>query len=48
MQYTPQIMAQTIKREVDGQIKLGNIKPREGVNLIDFYEACLTSYTYLG
>jgi len=47
MQYTPQIMAQSIKKDIDKQIQLGKIKPREGVNLIDFYEACLTDYTYL-
>ncbi|WP_232771385.1 biosynthetic arginine decarboxylase [Colwellia sp. 12G3] len=47
MQYTPAIMAQMIKKEIDAQIARGKIKPREGVNLIDFYEACLNGYTYL-
>ncbi len=47
MQYTPAIMAQVIKKEVDVQISRGKIKPREGVNLIDFYEDCLNGYTYL-
>lgn len=47
MQYTPAIMAQVIKKEIDVQISRGKIKPREGVNLIDFYEDCLNGYTYL-
>ena len=47
MQYAPALMAQVIKKEIDSQIARGNIKPREGVNLIDFYEDCLAGYTYL-
>ncbi|REL30012.1 biosynthetic arginine decarboxylase [Thalassotalea euphylliae] len=47
MQYTPEIMAQAIKKEIDKQIQRGQIKPREGVNWIDFYEYCLDGYTYL-
>jgi len=47
MQYTPEIMAQVVKKEIDKQIQRGKIKPREGVNWIDFYENCLDGYTYL-
>ncbi len=47
MQYAPTLMAQVIKKEIDSQIARGKIKPREGVNLIDFYEDCLAGYTYL-
>ncbi|GLX79437.1 biosynthetic arginine decarboxylase [Thalassotalea insulae] len=47
MQYTPAMMAQMVKKEIDQQIQRGLIKPREGVQLIDFYEDCLLSYTYL-
>ena len=47
MQYHPKSMAQDVKRIVDKQIAEGKIKPREGVKLIDFYEACLEGYTYL-
>lgn len=47
MQYHPKSMAQDVKRIVDKQIADGKIKPREGVKLIDFYEACLEGYTYL-
>lgn len=48
MQYNSTEMSTRIKKEVDQKIKQGSIKPRVGVKLIDFYEACLKSYTYLG
>lgn len=47
MQYNATEMSTKIKKEVDIQIKQGKIKPRSGVKLIDFYENCLQSYTYL-
>lgn len=47
LQYNPETMAQTVKQAIDTQVKRGKIKPREGVNLTDFYEECLKSYTYL-
>lgn len=47
MQYHPKAMAQDVKRVIDKQISEGKIKPRDGVKLIDFYEACLDGYTYL-
>lgn len=47
LQYNPETMAQTMKQSIDLQVKRGKIKPREGVNLTDFYEGCLKSYTYL-
>jgi arginine decarboxylase len=47
MQYTPQILAQVIKKEIDSQIKLGELNPREGGGLIDFYVQCLAGHTYL-
>lgn len=47
MQYSPEIMARSIKKQIDNQIKQGTILPREGVGLIDFYESCLQGYTYL-
>lgn len=47
MQYNPKAMAQDVKRMMDKCIAKGQIKPREGVKLIDFYEACLEGYTYL-
>jgi arginine decarboxylase len=47
LQYNPETLAQTMKANVDLQVKRGKIRPREGVDLTDFYEACLKSYTYL-
>ncbi len=47
LQYNPETMAQTLKGSIDMQVKRGKIRPREGVDLTDFYEACLKSYTYL-
>lgn len=47
MQYNPEYMAQVIKKSIDKQVQRGKISPREGVKLVDFYEDCLNSYTYL-
>ncbi|MBT4790085.1 MAG: biosynthetic arginine decarboxylase [Halobacteriovoraceae bacterium] len=47
MQYNPAEMSRKIKVEIDKKIKTGEIKPRTGVSLVDYYEACLYSYTYL-
>ncbi|MDX1738246.1 MAG: arginine decarboxylase, partial [Alphaproteobacteria bacterium] len=47
MQYTPELLARMVKKEIDGQVRKGNIRPRVGVQLTDFYEDCLAGYTYL-
>lgn len=47
MQYHPSAMAIDVKRAIDKQVSSGAIKPREGVRWTDFYEACLSGYTYL-
>jgi arginine decarboxylase len=47
MQYNPTSMAQTVKKQIDQQIGLKQLNPREGVKWIDFYESCLKGYTYL-
>lgn len=47
MQYNPEYMAHVIKKNIDKQVQRGKITPREGVKLVDFYEECLNSYTYL-
>ena len=47
LQYNPENMAYTVKGLIDTQVKRGKIRPREGVDLTDFYEECLKSYTYL-
>ncbi|MCW8093230.1 biosynthetic arginine decarboxylase [Alteromonas sp. ASW11-130] len=47
MQYNPRAMASDVKRMIDKQISSGKINPREGVKWTDFYESCLSGYTYL-
>ena len=36
-----------VRTAVEDKVKQGKIKPREGVQLIDFYENVMKSYTYL-
>ena len=47
MQYNSVEMNKIVKTEIDKNVKNGKIKPRVGVRLSDFFESCLTSYTYL-
>lgn len=47
MQYHPLEMCRKVKTAIDKEVKNGNVKPRSGVKLADFYEACLFDYTYL-
>ena len=47
MQYNPELMAQRLKKKMNKIVSEGKIPPRLGVKLVDFYEDCLTSYTYL-
>ncbi|QJR80753.1 biosynthetic arginine decarboxylase [Alteromonas pelagimontana] len=47
MQYNPRAMASDVKRLIDRHVASGNMNPREGVRWTDFYENCLSGYTYL-
>ena len=47
MQYNPPAMAATVKSMIDREVAAGTIGSREGVKLVDFYEAALGGYTYL-
>jgi arginine decarboxylase len=47
MQYNPDLMAYSLKKEVDRKITEKKIPSREGVKLTNFYEKCLEGYTYL-
>ncbi|MBL6953514.1 MAG: biosynthetic arginine decarboxylase [Alphaproteobacteria bacterium] len=47
MQYNPLAMARQVKAMVDRTVARGQLRSREGVKLVDFYEACLGNYTYL-
>jgi arginine decarboxylase len=47
MQYNQPAMAQQVKAMIDRAVASEKLNSREGVKLVDFYEACLASYTYL-
>lgn len=47
MQYNPVAMAGKVKSIIDQTVANGNLGSRDGVKLVDFYESCLSSYTYL-
>ena len=47
MQYNPEYMAQKMKKDVTKVVTAGSMAPRQGVKWVDFYEECLTNYTYL-
>ena len=47
MQYNDQSMVFAIKKLLDEKIKNGQIPPKTGIGLINFYEKCLRGYTYL-
>jgi arginine decarboxylase len=47
MQYNPDLMNYTLKKEVDKRVMDKKISSREGVKLTNFYQKCLEGYTYL-
>ena len=47
IQYNPTELAKMVKVSIDSQVKLGVIKPREGVDLLNDYEQRLNEYTYI-
>ena len=47
MQYNTDILSKVVKKNIDIFVQEKRIQPREGVRLVDFYEKCLDSYTYL-
>jgi len=47
LQYSPSELAKTVKVAIDRQIRSGAIKPKDGISLVDFYEAMMNGYTYL-
>ncbi len=47
LQYSPGELSKAVKTAIDREIRLGNIKPKDGVSLTDFYEETLGGYTYL-
>lgn len=47
LQYSPTELVKTVKVALDKEVRQGNIKPKEGVNLINFYQETMDGYTYL-
>lgn len=47
MQYNTEFMVRRIKKLVEKHVLSEEIRPREGVSLVEFYENCLSSYSYL-
>ncbi|TMA84576.1 MAG: biosynthetic arginine decarboxylase [Deltaproteobacteria bacterium] len=48
VQYEPSDLAKRIKQALDGKVREGQVKPKESVQLTDFYEQAMRGYTYLG
>ena len=38
---------QRVKEQIDSKVREGGVKPREGVDLQNFYEEVLNGYTYV-
>lgn len=47
VQYEPSELAKRVKAALEARVKEGQMKPKESVSLIDFYEDVLRSPTYL-
>lgn len=46
-QFFPAELAKYVRHAVEEKVREGKIKPRDGVQLIDFYENVMQGYTYL-
>lgn len=47
IQYSPAHIEKEVKGLIDRRVREGTLKPREGVELQNFYEAVLQGYTYI-
>ncbi|MBI3548853.1 MAG: biosynthetic arginine decarboxylase [Elusimicrobia bacterium] len=47
IQYNEYDLAKMVKSTIDIQVKAGALKPREGVDLLNAYEAVMKEYTYI-
>lgn len=47
IQYSATDLAKRVKEQIDGRVREGLIKPKEGVELQNFYEEVLHGYTYV-
>jgi len=48
VQYEPTDLAKRVKQALDAKVREGGVKPKESVQLTDFYEQAMRGYTYLG
>ncbi len=46
-QFVPFELCKFVRTAVEDKVKQGKIKPRDGVQMIDFYESVMKGYTYL-
>lgn len=46
-QFVPFELAKFVKTAIEEKVKQGKIKPRDGVQMVDFYESVMKGYTYL-
>ncbi len=46
-QFLPGELAKLVRNAVEEKVREGKIKPRDGIQLIDFYENVMKGYTYL-
>jgi arginine decarboxylase len=47
IQYSTTDLAKRLKEQIDARVREGHIKPREGVELTNYYEQILNGYTYV-
>ena len=47
IQYSPTDLEKRVKEQIDARVREGFIKPKEGVELQNFYESVLHGYTYV-
>jgi arginine decarboxylase len=47
IQYSATDMEKRVKEQIDAKVREGSIKPKEGVDLQNFYEGVLHGYTYM-
>jgi arginine decarboxylase len=47
VQYSEYDLVRMVKDAIEARVKAGKLKPREGVDLLNFYEAALEEYTYI-
>jgi len=47
VQYDEELLCRQMKRQIDSATRRDLVKPREGVRLLEYYEALMRNRTYL-